>query len=113
MKIPPPTIVACDGQKGILLASIDVGQKQQEYNAVYSMSGRTLEPKLTLHPQTTVGVELLQLVKVLLKGIKTKEKIDQWMKQLILWEQTYGASLKKELILLNQLSTKGNGVYTI
>ena len=73
---------------------------------------QNIRTKLTLHPQTQAGVELLQLVKDLLRGIKTKEETGKWIKQLILWEQTYGDFIKEKTYITNPAPSQRKWWYT-
>jgi hypothetical protein len=51
--------------------------------------------KLTLHPKTEAGRELLGLTRTLLRGIPTKELARRWQEQLIGWEAQYGSFIRE------------------
>lgn len=59
------------------------------------MFGRTIRVKLTLHPQTAAGQELLDLARQLLKGIPTQEEATKWIKQLELWHEHYESFIRE------------------
>jgi len=100
IKIPPPTVIVCDGQKGILLAIARCWSTTRVQRCIFHV-WQNIRSKLTLHPQTEAGIELLQLAKDLLRDIKTKELADQWIRQLQLWEQTYGDFIKERTYISN------------
>ncbi len=111
VKISSPIVVVCDGQKCILLAINRCWPTTRVQRCIFHV-WQNIRTKLTLHPQTTAGVELLQLVKDLLKGIKTKEKAGKWIKQLILWKQTYGDFIKERTYITNPAPSQRKWWYT-
>ena len=111
IKLPSPTVVVCDGQKGILLAISRCWPKTYVQRCIFHV-WQNIRAKLTLHPQTQAGIELLQLTKDLLRGIKTKELADQWIKQLQLWEQTYGNFIKERTYISNPAPSQRKWWYT-
>ncbi len=80
-QLPAPTVVVCDGQKGILGA---IGRCWPEtyIQRCHFHVWQNVRSKLSLHPKTVAGEELLQLAKQLLKGITTKEEAKAWVKRL-------------------------------
>ncbi len=71
-QLPAPTIVVCDGQKGILLAIARCWSTTRVQRCIFHV-WQNVRAKLTLHPQTESGVGLLNLTRDLLRGIKAKE----------------------------------------
>jgi len=93
-KFPAPTVVVCDGQKGVLLAIARCWPKAHVQRCIFHV-WRNIRTKLSLHPQTEAGQELLNLAKVLLKGIYTKEGALIWQQQLESWEQRYNSLIRE------------------
>ncbi len=93
-KLPAPTVVVCDGQKGILLAIARCWPKTRIQRCIFHV-WQNIRVKLTLHPQTEAGQELLALSKALLKGIATKEAAQNWQEQLKAWEQRHGSFIRE------------------
>ncbi len=111
IKIPSPVVVVCDGQKGILLAINRCWPKTRVQRCIFHV-WQNIRTKLTLHPQTIAGVELLHLAKDLLRGIKTKDLTDQWKIKLQLWEQTYGDFIKERTYITNPVPSQRKWWYT-
>lgn len=93
-KLPAPTVVVCDGQKGILLAIARCWPKARIQRCIFHV-WQNVRVKLTLHPQTEAGQELLALTKALLRGIATKEAAQLWQEQLKSWEQQHGSFIRE------------------
>jgi hypothetical protein len=111
IKIPGPTVILCDGQKGILLAIARCWPETRIQRCIFHV-WQNIRTKLTLHPQTEAGVELLQLAKDLLRGIKTKELADKWIEQLKSWEQTYSDLIKERTYTINPAPSQRKWWYT-
>lgn len=111
IKIPSPTVILCDGQKGILLAINRCWPKTRIQRCIFHI-WQNIRTKLTLHPQTQAGIELLQLAKDLLRGIKSQDLADQWIKQLKVWEQTYGDFIKERTYVINPALSQRKWWYT-
>jgi len=97
--------VVCDGQKGILLAIARCWPTTRVQRCIFHV-WQNIRTKLTLHPQTTAGVELLHLAKDLLRGIKTQDLTDQWIKKLKAWEQTHGDLIKERSYTIHPAPSK-------
>lgn len=93
-KLPAPTVVVCGGQKGVLLAIARCWPKARIQRCHFHV-WQNVRVKLTLHPQTEAGRELLALTKTLLRGILTKEKAITWQQQLKAWEQRHGSFIRE------------------
>lgn len=93
-KLPAPTVVVCDGQKGVLLAIARCWPKVRIQRCIFHV-WQNVRTKLSLHPQTEAGRELLGLSKVLLKGITTKPGAQEWQDQLKFWEKRHGNLIRQ------------------
>jgi hypothetical protein len=93
-QLPAPTVVVCDGQKGILLTIARCWPKTRIQRCIFHV-WQNIRVKLTLHPQTEAGQELLQLAKELLKGITTKEQAALWEQRLATWHACYESFIRE------------------
>lgn len=93
-QLPAPAVVVCDGQKGILLAIARCWPSTRVQRCHFHV-WQNIRVKLTLHPQTEAGQELLQLTRILLKGIATTEKSLAWQAALKSWEQRHGSFIRE------------------
>jgi len=82
-QLPAPAVVVCDGQKGILLAIARCWPRTRVQRCVFHV-WQNIRVKLTLHPQTEAGRELLQLTRDLWQ-VKTTEQATDWQARLIAW----------------------------
>jgi len=98
--LPAPTVVVCDGQKGVLLAIARGWPRTRIQRCIFHV-WQNIRTKLSLHPQTEAGRELLSLARVLLKGIPTKEGALIWQGQLVAWEQRYGKVIRERTYAVN------------
>ena len=87
-------MVVCDGQKGILLAIARCWPQTRIQRCIFHV-WQNIRVKLTLHPQTEAGRELLALTKAILRGIATKEGAELWQEQLAAWEQRQGSFIRE------------------
>jgi len=99
-QLPAPTVVVCDGQKGVLLAIARVWPNARIQRCIFHV-WQNIRTKLSLHPKTEAGQELLGLTKVLLKGIATKEGAALWRAQLAAWEKRYGSLIRERTNVIN------------
>ena len=99
-QLPAPVVVVCDGQKGILLA-IDRCWPTARIQRCHFHVWQNVRTKLSLHPTTQAGQELLSLTKVLLGGITTKEQAAHWQQQLASWEERHRSLLKERTVVPN------------
>lgn len=93
-QLPAPVVVVCDGQKGILLAIARCWPKTRIQRCIFHI-WQNVRVKLTLHPQTEAGRELLALTKTLLRGIVTEGEAITWQEQLKSWEQRHGNFIRE------------------
>lgn len=110
-QLPAPTVVVCDGQKGILLAITRCWPITRIQRCNFHV-WQNIRVKLTLHPQTLAGQELLGLARELLKGIKTTEGANDWQERLKTWEQTYGDFIKQRTYRTELLAGHRSWWYT-
>jgi len=87
-KFPSPTVVVCDGQKGVLLAIARCWPQTRIQRCIFHV-WQNVRVKLTLHPQTEAGQELLQLTRDLWK-VTTGEHAIEWSPKLELWNKQHG-----------------------
>lgn len=79
-QFPPPTVVVCDGLRGILLAIARCWPQARIQRCIFHV-WQNIRVKLTLHPQTDAGKELLQLTRDLWQ-VKTPRQSRGWQQQL-------------------------------
>ena len=86
-KIPAPIVAICDGQKGILLAIARCWFEARIQRCQFHV-WQNIKTKLTLHPQTEAGRDLLQLARDLWQ-IQTLEQACIWQRSLENWKERY------------------------
>lgn len=86
-QFPNPTVVVCDGQKGILLAIARCWPQARIQRCIFHV-WQNIRIKLTSHPQTEAGRELLQLTRGLWQ-VKTLEQAADWERRLNSWHECY------------------------
>ena len=91
--IPPPLVVVCDGQKGILLAIARVWPNARIQRCLFHV-WQNIRVKLTLHPQTIAGQELLKLTRDLWQVGNTKQIII-WKEKLVAWHNYYESLIRE------------------
>lgn len=92
-KIPSPIVVACDGQKGILLAIARSWPKTRVQRCLVHVE-RNIRTKLTLHPQSEAGRKLFQLTRDLWQ-VQTLEQAGIWQRSLENWGQHYSDLIRE------------------
>lgn len=95
--LPPPVVVVCDGQKGILV-SIPRNWPTAAIQRCHFHVWQNVRSKLTLFPQTEAAQHLLLLTKILLKGLYTTEDAARWQAKLNTWEQLYGGFIRERTV---------------
>jgi hypothetical protein len=109
-QLPAPVFVVCDGQKGILLGlkrSWPITQIQRCHFHVW----QNVRVKLTLHPQTKAGQELLQLTRGLWQ-VYSPDHMVSWQARFRLWETTYGDFVKQRTYYQTAIAGKRKWWYT-
>jgi hypothetical protein len=81
--LPPPTHVVCDGQKGLLKA-IAICWPDTVVQRCRFHAWLNVKTKLTLHPESRAGQQLLELTRNLLH-VRTKRQARRWKRQLKSW----------------------------
>jgi hypothetical protein len=109
-KLPAPAVVVCDGQKGILLAIARCWPEARIQRCTFHV-WQNIRVKLTLHPQTIAGQELLQLTRDLWQ-VKTPEQATQWQQRLQAWEQRHGSFIRERTYVPRPRPGKHNWWYT-
>lgn len=110
-QLPAPAVVVCDGQKGVLLAIARCWPKTRIQRCIFHVWQNT-RTKLSLHPQTEAGRELLSLSKILLKGITTKQSAQKWQNQLKSWEKRHSNLIRERTYADNPLASQHKWWYT-
>ncbi len=109
--LPAPIVVVCDGQKGILLAIGRVWPNSRIQRCHFHV-WQNVRTKLSLHPTTLAGQELLALTKQLLRGINTEQEAAIWVHHLSDWEERWRSLLKERTLRDNPLPHKRKWWYT-
>jgi hypothetical protein len=99
-KLPPPTVVVCDGQKGVLLAITRQWPKTRIQRCIFHV-WQNIRTKLSLHPHTEAGQALLELTRDLLRGIATEAQATKWRQKLAVWEKHYGSLIRERTNVVN------------
>lgn len=99
-RLPPPVVVVCDGQKGILV-SIPRNWQGATIQRCHFHVWQNVRSKLTLFPKTEAAQMLLLLTKILLKGLYTKQEAEVWKTKLAVWEQIYGSFIRERTYVDN------------
>lgn len=86
-QLPPPLVVVCDGQKGILKAIAREWSTTHIQRCTFHV-WQNVRVKLTLHPQIEAGRELLQLTRELWQ-VKNLEQALAWQQRLKDWEERH------------------------
>ena len=94
--LPPPTYVVCDGQKGLLKALTICWPKTIVQRCRFH-AWLNVKAKLTLHPESQAGQELLELSRELLHA-RTRRRARRWKRQLKQWYRKYGNYVNQKTI---------------
>lgn len=92
-QFPSPNVVVCDGQKGILLAIARCWPKARLQRCIFHV-WQNIRVKLTLHPLTEAGRELLQLTRDLW-SVKDVDQVTGWRKELKSWHERRGDFIRE------------------
>lgn len=109
-KIPAPLVVVCDGQKGILLAIARVWPNARIQRCLFHV-WQNIRVKLTLHPQTAAGQELLQLTRDLWQ-VSTTEQVKIWQEKLAVWHNRYESFIRERTDVVDPGPYKRKWWYT-
>lgn len=89
--VPAPQFIVCDGQKGMLKTLAPLYPKTKLQRCYFHI-WLNMKKKLTLHPQTRAGMELLRIVKDLHSGknkIQTRRQMRKWKRRFKRWERKH------------------------
>ncbi len=92
-QFPSPTVVVCDGQKGILLAIARCWPQARVQRCIFHV-WQNIRVKLTLHPLTEAGQVLLQLTRDLW-NVKMPEQAAVWEHRLTTWHERNGDFIRE------------------
>jgi hypothetical protein len=109
--IPAPTYVVCDGQKGMLKAIQTVWPTTVIQRCRFH-AWLNVKTKLTLHPETVAGKELLALTKVLLQHVHTKRQARRWKHGLKRWYRKHGAYIAEKTVTSDPSARQHRWRYT-
>lgn len=94
-----PSVVVCDGQRGLLKAIRDVWPKATVQRCLVHVIRQACS-WLTQHPKTKAGQELLILVQ-LLSTIRTKRQKRRWIRAFKIWYGKHDRFLKERTYTLS------------
>lgn len=92
-KLPAPDVAVIDGQKGLLAAILCLWPQTKIQRCLVHIE-RLARIKLTRHPKTRAGKELLMLVRGLF-GVRTRRQRRRWLRAYRRWERRHAAFLKE------------------
>ena len=76
LTIPPPTVIVCDGQKGMLLSIARCWPMTRIQRCLFHV-WQNLRTKLTLHPESEAGIDLLEHYRCIWE-VHTKAQANAW-----------------------------------
>lgn len=94
--LPQPSYVVCDGQKGLLKA-LAICWPTVIIQRCRFHAWLNIKSKLTLHPESRAGQELLRLTRDLLH-VKTRRQARRWKRQLNYWYRKYRSFVNERTI---------------
>jgi len=109
-RFPAPAVVVCDGQKGILLAIARCWPNTRIQRCIFHV-WQNIRLKLTLHPLTEAGRELLQLTRDLWQ-VNTTEQATSWKKQLEAWHVRYESFIRERTNVIDPRPRQRKWWYT-
>ena len=108
--LPAPLVVVCDGQKGILLAVARCWPDTRIQRCLFHV-WQNMRTKLTLHPQTEAGQELLALYRQIW-DVKTMQQAERWERQFWYLYATYETFLRQRTYYESPQTGKRRWWYT-
>jgi len=109
-RLPAPAVVVCDGQKGILLAIARCWPRTRVQRCIFHV-WQNIRVKLTLHPQTEAGRELLQLTRDLWQ-VKASEQATHWQERLEAWHKRYESFVRERTYIQDPKPNQRRWWYT-
>lgn len=108
--LPSPAYVVCDGQKGLLKA-ITLCWPTSIIQRCRFHAWLNMKAKLTLHPESKAGQELLELARDLL-NVETKRHARQWKRRLKRWYRKHHAFVNERTVKLDPKPKERRWRYT-
>lgn len=100
-QVPPPTVVVCDGGRGLLVAVAEAWPDTLVQRCLVHVQ-RNVRTYLTTKPRTDAGKALWALARSLTR-VRTTEEAVQWLQTLNEWHAVYG-HLTRERTYRNQVA---------
>ncbi len=94
--IPEPIAIVCDGQKGMLLAIGRYWPHARIQRCLFHV-WLNMKDKLTLHPQTDAGKDLLRYYRTIWR-VKTAAEADEWTAQFKVFYTAHDEFLKQRTV---------------
>jgi hypothetical protein len=108
--LPAPDYVVCDGQKGMLKALRTIWPTTVVQRCRFH-TWLNVKAKLTLHPETVAGMQLLELTRVLLH-VHTRRQARCWKWQLKHWHRKHGGYIAEQTVTSNPGARQRRWRYT-
>ena len=94
--LPQPKYIVCDGQKGLLKA-LSICWPETIIQRCRFHAWLNIKTKLTLHPESSAGQELLKLAQDLLH-VRTKRQAKRWKRRLKSWYRKHQGFVNERTI---------------
>lgn len=108
--IPTPAYVVCDGQKGMLKALQTIWPNTIVQRCRFH-AWLNVKTKLTLHPETDAGQQLLDLTLDLLH-VRTKRQGRHWKRRLKQWYHKHGVYIAERTVTSDPTARQRRWRYT-
>lgn len=108
--LPPPVYVVCDGQKGMLLALRTIWPDTTLQRCRFH-AWLNVKAKLTLHPESIAGQQLLALTRELLH-VHSKREARIWKSKLRRWYRKHGNYINQRTASPSLVAGKRKWHYT-
>lgn len=96
LRLPPPAYTVCDGQKGMLLALKTVWPTTVVQRCRFH-AWLNVKAKLTLHPESEAGQQLLALTRDVLH-VHSKREARRWKRQLRHWFRKHHGYIEQRTV---------------
>jgi len=108
--LPPPTYVVCDGQKGLLKA-LAICWPETVVQRCRFHAWLNVKTKITLHPESKAGQELLDLARDLLH-VRTRRQARHWKRRLKSWRKKHQSYVNERTVKHNPKPKERSWRYT-
>lgn len=108
--LPQPKYIVCDGQKGLLKA-LSICWTEIIIQRCRFHTWLNIRTKLTLHPESLAGQDLLNLAQGLLH-VRTKRQARRWKRQLKFWYRKHQDFVNERTIKINPKPRQRKWRYT-